>query len=103
MFGLPPHQIPIKKNAAIILMWNLDIPHGHVNCTRYIIEDFQPHCIKAWKMTSNNSLDDDILLIPKIPNTSSDCQFPAFLKQIQFSILWSYYIIINRAQGQTLK
>jgi ATP-dependent DNA helicase PIF1 len=81
----------------------LDIPHGHVNGTRYIIEDFQPHCIKARKMTSNNSLDDDILFIPKIPNTTSDCQFPALLKRIQFPILGAYYITINRAQGQTLK
>ena len=54
-------------------------------------------------MTSNNSLDDDILFIPKIPNTTSDCQFPALLKRIQFPILGAYYIKINRAQGQTLK
>ena len=101
--GLPPHQMPIKKNAAIILIQILDITHGNVNGTRYIIEDFQPHCIKARKMTSKNSLDDDILFIPKIPNTTSDCQFPALLKRIQFSILGAYYIIINRAHGQTLK
>ena len=73
VYGLPPHQMPIKKNAAIILIRNLDMLHGHVNGTRYIIEDFQQHCIKARKMTSNNSLDDDILFIPKIPNTTSDC------------------------------
>ena len=74
----------IKKIAAINLIRNLDIPHGHVNGTRYIIEDFHPHCIKARKMTSNNSLDDDILFIPKIPNKSSDCRFPSFLKEFNF-------------------
>ena len=66
--GPPPYRMPTKKNASIILIQNLDIPHGHVNGTRYIIEDFQTHCIKEKKMTSNNFLDDDILLIPKIPN-----------------------------------
>ena len=81
----------------------MDIPHGHVNGTRYIIEDFQPHCIKARKMASNHSLDDAILFILKIPNTTSDCQFPALLKRIQFPILGAYYITINCAQGQTLK
>ena len=63
--GLPPHRMTIKKNTSIILIRNLDIPHGHFNGTRCIIEDFQPHCIKARKMTSNNSLDDDILLYQK--------------------------------------
>ena len=65
--------MPIKNYAAIILILNLDIPHGHFNGTRYIIKDFQPHCIKARKMTSNNSLDYDILFISKIPNATSDC------------------------------
>ena len=95
--------MPMKKNSDIIFIRNLDIPHGHVNGTRYIIEDFQPHCIKARKMNSNNSLDDDILFIPKIPNTTSDSQFLALLKRIQFPILGAYYITINRAQAQTLK
>ena len=54
-------------------------------------------------MTSNNSLDDEILLIPKIPNTTSYCQFPHLLKQIRFLILEDYYITINLAKGQTLK
>ena len=54
-------------------------------------------------MTLNNSLDNDILFIPKILNKSSDCQFQALLKRIRFPILGAYYITINCAQGQTLK
>ena len=70
------------EKSAIILILNLDIPHGHVNGTRYIIEYFQPHCIKARKMNSKYALDVGILFIPKIPNTSRNCQFPALLKRI---------------------
>ena len=51
--GLPPHCLPLKKNACIILIPNMNIKEGHVNGMQYIIEDFQPHCIKAWKLNKS--------------------------------------------------
>ena len=71
---------------------------------RYKIEDFQPHCIKAQKLNKSRQHNEtDILFIPKIPNTTNDCDFPALFKRIQFPILGAYYITINWAQGQSLK
>ena len=82
----------------------MNIKNGHVNDTGYIIEDFQPHCIKAWILNkSRRHNETDILFIPKIPNTTNDCDFPALFKRIQFPILGAYHITINRAQGQSLK
>ena len=80
------------------------IKEVHVNGTQYIIEDFQQHCIKPRKLNRSRRYNEtDIIFIPKNPNTTSDCDFPALFKRIQFPILGAYYITINQAQGQSLK
>ena len=74
----------------------MNIKEGHVNGTRYIKEDFKPHCIKARKLNKSRQTNEtDVLFIPKIPNTTNDCDFPALFKRIQFPILGAYYITIN--------
>ena len=32
--GLPPHRLPLKKNACIILIHNMNVKEGHVNGTQ---------------------------------------------------------------------
>ena len=100
--GLPPHRLPLKKHACIILIRNMDVKGGHVNGTRYIVDDLRPHLIKARKLNSSPDDESAILLIPRIPNTHSTSSFPAPFKRVQFPVLLAYYMTINRAQGQSL-
>ena len=40
--GIPPHKLELKPGAIIILLRNLNISEGHVNGTRYIIQNLLP-------------------------------------------------------------
>ena len=98
--GLPPHRLPLKEGACIILIKNLDIKNGHCNGTRYIILELTPNVILAQKLSGGT---DSIILIPRIPMISKDSSFPIPFKRVQFPVLLAYYLTINRAQGQTLQ
>ena len=98
------YPLPLKKNACIILICNMNVKEVWVNGTQYIIEDFQPHFIKAHRLNKSRWYNEiDIIFIPKNPNAASDCDFPELFKRIKFHILGAYYITINQAQGQSLK
>ena len=97
--GLPPHCLPLKEGACIILIRNLDVKKGDCNGTRYIIKELSKNLIKAKKLNGGPNL---IVLIPRIPMISKDSSFPVPFKQVQFPVLGVYYLTINRAQGQTL-
>ena len=97
--GLPPHRLPLKVGACVILIKNLDVKKGHCNGTRYIILQLSNSLIKAQKLTKGPN---SILLIPRIPMISKDSSFPVPFKRVQFPVLGAYYLTINRAQGQTL-
>ena len=97
--GIPPHRLPLKKGACIILIKNLDLKNGHCNGTRYIILEMNPNVIKAQKLSGESN---SIILIPRIPMISKDSSFPIPFKRVQFPVLPAYYLTINRAQGQTL-
>ena len=97
--GVPPHRLPLKVGAMVILIKNLDIRNGHCNGTRYLITHLTENLIEAEKVTGGKNRK---LLIPRIPMISESCQFPVPFKRIQFPVLGAYYMTINRAQGQTL-
>ena len=97
--GLPPHRLPLKVGACIILIKNLDVKKGHCNGTRYIILELSNNLIKAQKLLGGAN---SIILIPRIPMISKDSSFPVPFKRVQFPVLGAYYLTINRAQGQTL-
>ena len=97
--GLPPHRLPLKVNAVVILIRNLDVKRKHCNGTRYIIKEMHSNLIVAEKLSGGP---DSTLLIPRIPHISKDTSFPVPFRRIQFPVLVAYYMTINRAQGQTL-
>ena len=77
--GLPPHRLPLKKGACIILIKNLDIRNGHCNGTRYIILELSQNFIKGQKLSGGN---DSVILIPRIPIISKDSSFPIPFKRV---------------------
>ena len=71
--GLPPHRLPLKIGACIILIRNLDVTKGHCNGTRYIILELSKNLIKAQKLAGGVN---DVIPIPRIPMISKDSSFP---------------------------
>ena len=98
--GIPPFRLPLKKNACIILIRNLNLKHRHFNGAQCISEEIKPHVIKA-KLLDGGKYSE--IFIPKIPIVCSDTNFPANFRRTQFPILLVYYLTFNRAQGQSLK
>ena len=45
--SMPPHLLQLKKGVPIMLIRNLDAARGHVNGTRYIIQELTKNVIFA--------------------------------------------------------
>ena len=101
--GIPQHKLHLKKYAVIILMRNLNIRHGHCNGTRYIIEDIYNRYIKARKLSYIENDENAVLLIPRIPLSTTGSDFPFLMRRLQFPVRLAYALTFNKAQGQSLE
>ena len=99
--GIPPHKLELKPGAAIILLRNLNPSEGHVNGTRYIIQNLLPHGIDAIAISGSNI--GTKIFIPRIWLVSQDASLPFELKRKQFPVKLAYSMTANKAQGQTLE
>ena len=102
--GLPPHRLILKVGAVIILIKNLtSVRLKHVNGGLYLVAQLTDNLIFAQKLGAADGDNSDIL-IPHIPTISKDTggTFKSF-KRTEFPVLVTYYLTLNRAQGQTLQ
>ena len=99
--GIPPHKLELKQGAVIILLRNLNPSEGHVNGTRYVVQNLLPHVIDAVAI-SGSSLGSKIF-IPRIWLLSKDATLPFEMKRKQFPVKLAYSMTANKAQGQTLE
>ena len=76
----------------------MDIPNGHCNGSRYIIENIHEQIIEATNLQTNEQI-----LIPKIPLFSKQSDFPFIMRRLQFPIQLAYAMTFNRAQGQSVQ
>ena len=98
--GIPPHHLELKVGAVIILMRNLNPCEGHVNGTRYIIQNLLPHVIDAIAISKSNIGSKNF--IPRIWLHTKDATLPFEMKRKQFPVKLAYSMTANKAQGQTL-
>ena len=98
--GIPPHYLELKPGAVIILLRNLNPSEGHVNGTRYVVQNLLPHVIDATSI-SGSKLGRKIF-IPRIWLASKDPSLPFEMKRKQFPVKLAYSMTANKAQGQTL-
>ncbi|XP_039778097.1 ATP-dependent DNA helicase PIF1-like [Panicum virgatum] len=99
--GLPPHELKIKKNCPVILIRNLDPPHGLCNGTRLIVKAFEDNAIDCEIINGQHA--GNRVFIPRIPlSPSEDISLPFKFKRKQFPIRLSFGMTINKAQGQTI-
>ena len=99
--GIPPHRLILKPAAVIILLRNLNPMAGHVNGTRYIINNLLPHVIDATAITGTNV--GAKLFIPRIGMIPKDASLPFEMTRKQFPVKLAYSLTANKAQGQTLE
>ena len=98
--GIPPHHLELKLGAVIILLRNLNPSEGHVNGTRYVIQNLLPHVIDAIAISGSNI--GSKIFIPRIWLLSKDATLPFEMKRKQFPVKLAYSMTANKAQGQTL-
>ena len=99
--GIPPHTLTLKPGSVIILLRNLNPSEGHVNGTRYIVQNLLPHVIDAISISGSNV--GAKIFIPRIWLISQDATLPFELKRKQFPVRLAYSMTANKSQGQTLE
>ena len=98
--GMPPHSLELKPGAVIILLRNLNPSKGHVNGTRYVVQNLLPHVIDAVAISGSNI--GAKIFLPRIWLHSQDSILPFEMKRKQFPVRLAYSMTSNKAQGQTL-
>ena len=99
--GMAEHELFLKENSVVILLRNMDINAGHCNGTRYFVKTIGKYRLVLKKLSSEGN-ENDVLILPRIPMTSSaGTKLPFVLKRLQFPIKVAFALTINRSQGQT--
>ena len=100
--GMPEHELHLKVGAVVILLKNFNIKNEHCNGTRYIIKAIGKFRLVLEKLKCDEDDENKILILPRIPTSSTQTNFPFALKRIQFPIKLAYAVTFNRAQSQTV-
>ncbi|GAU49129.1 hypothetical protein TSUD_376720 [Trifolium subterraneum] len=90
----------INDCTPIMLMRNLAQSEGLCNGTRLVVTKFANHVIEA-KIISGKNIG-NVLYIPRMKMSPSQSPWPFKLNRIQFPIVVSYAMTINKSQGQSL-
>ena len=96
--GLPPHHLKLKKGACVILIRSLIPKKGFCNGKRCLVKDFRNNLLILSPLDDHGT---DIL-IPRLPMVCNDSKLGISFTRRQYPVLLSYYMTVNRSQGQTL-
>jgi ATP-dependent DNA helicase PIF1 len=101
-YGLPPHELRIKINCSLILLYNLDPRSGLCNGTHLVVRAIDKHILDAEIVNGTHA--GDMVFIPRILLfPSENLSLPFKFKRKQFPVHLSFAMTINKAQGQTLR
>ena len=97
------HKLRLKVNSVVILLRNIDVNGGHCNGSKYIVTALGEFRLTLKKLKPKGD-DDDILVLPRIPMSStSGTTLPFVLKRLQFPVKPAFAITVNRSQSQTFQ
>lgn len=97
--GMPPHILKLKVGALIMLMRNLNPKKGLLNGTRLVVRRLCRNVIEAEIITGSNR--GEPVLIPRIVLEPSQTSLPIKMRRIQFPVILSFAMTINKSQGQS--
>ena len=95
--GFPAHMLDLKVGAIIMLIRNLD-PPKLCNGTRLCITKLHRHLIEATILSE--CAKGEPVFMPRIPLISTGLPFQ--FRRLQFPVMLSFAMSINKAQGQTM-
>ena len=98
--GFPPHNLKLKKNSVIMLLRNLNPLEGHMNGTKYVVNNLAPHVIDATSISPNNN--GARIFIPRINMTAADNTLPFQFTRKAFPVKSAYAFTANKSQGHSL-
>jgi hypothetical protein len=93
--GMPPHRLALKVGILVILLRNSDVASGLCNGTHLIIWRLAHRLIVAHV--------GNIVNILRMTMTTNHSKWPFTLKRHQFPLQLTFVMMINKAQGQTMK
>ncbi|XP_057734110.1 uncharacterized protein LOC130949391 [Arachis stenosperma] len=100
LMRLPPHQICLKEGVPVMLLRNIDQSNGLCNGTRIQVRRLGNHVIECIILTGDQT--GRVVLIPRMDMIPNNDTLPFRFRRRQFSLIVSFAMTINKAQGQTL-
>ncbi|XP_073130812.1 uncharacterized protein [Henckelia pumila] len=98
--GIPNHELNLKVGTPIMLLRNIDHYLGLCDDTRLIVKRHENHVLEGQILIGSNA--GYKVLIPKMSLTPSDPRLPFKFQRIQYPLIVSYAMTINKIQGQSL-
>ena len=83
-----------------MLLRNLNPLEGHMNGTKYVVNNLAPHVIDATSISPNNN--GARIFIPRINMTAADNTLPFQFTRKAFPVKSAYAFTANKSQGHSL-
>ncbi len=91
------HKLNLKVGAVIMLIRNLNPKLDLSNGTRLVVEELRANAIVTKIISESHN--GAIHFIPKLALLNEDIAMPFTLRRIQFPVIPSYAMTINKSQG----
>ncbi len=97
--NLPPHELKLKENCIVVLLYNINPAQGLCNGTRLIVTKLYRTCIRAKILTG--AFKDEEVLLSRCRLTTDSVDVSCKVQRIQIPVKLGFVMTLNRAQGQS--
>lgn len=101
--SLPLAHLALKVGCPVMLLRNMDPPHGLCNGTRLRVSEIRRKVLKCTIISGDAKFAGKVVFIPRITLAPNAEDLPIPLKRRQFPVRLAFAMTINKSQGQSLK
>ena len=99
--SLPDHEVALKKGFIVMLLRNIKPSSGHVNGTRYVVENMTPNVLFLTSVSDSKT--GEQLILPRMNCTVSKDDFPMpGFRRFRFPVRICFAMTINKSQEQPI-